>query len=178
MVQLSEPTKVRIRALFPEGDVSEAEAVLVERCAESIPLWSERTPTGLERVRFAAIRFSGGELSRLHDGVRLAHEDWRDLLVAAGFADQVQGYLQWAPRRFEVGIATRWLNGERIQGVTFGNLEKVQVSRGLYRDNQGFPGPAAFVVALVGLEPSPRYRVQLEDGETADVPEAALRAAG
>jgi hypothetical protein len=52
----------------------------------------------LERFRFAALKYSNGDLSRLERAVKLAQEDWRDLLVGAGFADDVEAHKRWEPK--------------------------------------------------------------------------------
>ena len=178
MVPLSPATVDRIRALFAEHEVAQAERMLSEGCAESLPLWSDSSPSGLERVRFAAIRLSGGDLSRLTEGIRLAHVDWRDLLVSAGFAEDVGAHKSWTPRRFEPGVVARWLRGERIEGVAFAAGSVVQVSCGPYRSNSAFPGPAGKIVELTGLEPEPRFTVQLNDGGSVEVFQFAIRHAG
>jgi hypothetical protein len=144
--------------------------MLSEHCAEQLPLWSDTSPRGLERVRFAAVRFSGGELPRLADAIRLAHKDWRDLLVSAKFADSVHAHSVWKPRRLEQAIVERWLQGRRIDGVNFAPGDLVQL--------QGSPGPAGRIAALVGLEPEPRLRVQLNDGRTVELFQFAIRHAG
>ena len=99
MVQLSPATRERLVALFKANDVSEAERLLAEDCAEGLPPVGEATPMGLERIRFAALRTSDGELNRLRDAIRLANTDWRDLLVAAGFAGDVDAHKSWWPGR-------------------------------------------------------------------------------
>ncbi|MEV4462890.1 hypothetical protein AB0J51_04625 [Micromonospora echinofusca] len=40
-----------------------------------------------ERIFAAIVRLAQGRLDKLDDAMRLANEDWRDLLVAAGFAN-------------------------------------------------------------------------------------------
>ncbi len=53
--------------------------------------------TSLERLRFAALKLGGGRLADLYDAVDLANTDWRDLLVAAGFAEDVEAHKSWFP---------------------------------------------------------------------------------
>jgi hypothetical protein len=48
-------------------------------------------------VRFAALKLSEGRLDRLEEAIKLAQTDWRDLLVAAGFAHDVEAHLNWLP---------------------------------------------------------------------------------
>jgi hypothetical protein len=51
----------------------------------------------LERYRYAALKLSGGDLGRLRQAIELAKSDWRDLLVAAGFAENVRAHKNWNP---------------------------------------------------------------------------------
>lgn len=98
MIALSNRTRERLMAVFRAHDAPEAERLLVEECAETLPLLGEpATPAGLERVRFAALKLCGGELQRLREAVVLAQADWRDLLMAAGFADDVHAHENWLP---------------------------------------------------------------------------------
>jgi len=52
----------------------------------------------LERFRFAALKYSDGNLPLLQSAVTLAQQDWRDLLVATGFANNVQAHRAWEPK--------------------------------------------------------------------------------
>ena len=96
MIALSDGTRQRIAALFSADDVHEAERLLREECAGNVH-FPIGTPEGLERVRFAALRTSRGELARLRDALRLAQVDWRDLLVEAGFANDPTAHERWSP---------------------------------------------------------------------------------
>jgi hypothetical protein len=165
MSELSPLAKKHLEALFAAADLAEAERLLAAEFDET------------ERVQVAAIRLSGGQLDRLHEAIQLGKTDWRDLLAAAKF-DSVSGHKRWTPRRFDGHVADTWHRGERIRDVSFAFGDAVQVSRGLYRENHGFPGPSGTVAALVALEPEPRYRVALSTGETVEVFQFAIRAAG
>jgi len=50
-----------------------------------------------DRIRLAALRLGDGDLAKLGSAIDLAKVDWRDLLVAAGFADDVQAHHRWMP---------------------------------------------------------------------------------
>lgn len=50
----------------------------------------------LERVRFAALKLSKGDLRELKKAVKLAQTDWRDLLMAAGFGNDVNAHKKWS----------------------------------------------------------------------------------
>jgi len=41
-------------------------------------------------------------MDKLADAIRLANKDWRDLLVAAGFAESVDAHKDWKPVSFYV----------------------------------------------------------------------------
>lgn len=97
MTELSTKTRHHIATLFAASDVEAAELMLVSRCGDGLPGMSGASPLVLERVRFAALRLSGGRLPDLAQAVALAETDWRDLLVAAGFADDTAAHLRWTP---------------------------------------------------------------------------------
>jgi hypothetical protein len=97
VIELSPLTRQHVRTLFEAGDVSVAERLLASDCAENLD-WPDPTPVSLERVRFAAIQLSDGSLAALREAIALAKLDWRDLLVAAGFADDIHAHERWRPR--------------------------------------------------------------------------------
>jgi len=99
VIPLSPGTHLRLRALFRQEDLAEAEALLEEQCADGLPFGESMTPADLERIRFAAIRVSDGRLSELREAIALANVDWRDLLVGAGFAHDVRAHEEWMPRQ-------------------------------------------------------------------------------
>lgn len=95
MVPLSSSTRLRLDALFAEPDRQKAAALIAERCAEKLPLVQNTTPESLERLRFAVLKLSSGDLGKLEAALKLAEQDWRDLLVAAGFADDAMAHRSW-----------------------------------------------------------------------------------
>jgi len=96
-VGLSDGTHLRLEMLFAPDDRPEAAALLVEDCADNLPFSEDATPAGLERVRFAVLKLSGGDLAKLVEAVALAQVDWRDVLVAAGFAEDPGAHEAWWP---------------------------------------------------------------------------------
>ena len=172
MIELSSATTVRLRLLFRPEHVADAARLLSEECADNLPLIGmPATPSSLERLRFAAIRVSGGDPTRLREAVRIAQIDWRDLLVAAGFADDTRAHERWEPRVLDTEIAERWRRG-RVAGVTFRPGDRVRVLWGAAR------GSAATVTSLVGLEPEARYLVRLDGGEETEAYQKMLAALG
>ena len=96
----------QLRALFAASDLHVAMELLAG-CAvsDSAPL--------LERIRSAALRASGGVVAELREALALAALDWRDLLVAAEFAEDVGAHVRWVPQRFELRVVERWMAGDR-----------------------------------------------------------------
>jgi hypothetical protein len=98
MIELSPLTRRHVAAMFDPAQAEQVEELLARECAENLPLMAgPPTPESLERIRFAALRLSGGNTEHLRQAVRLAQIDWRDLLIAAGFADDVQAHARWQP---------------------------------------------------------------------------------
>lgn len=82
-----------IRALFSEDNYDVAKSLLHEFCNEEVA----SDPALLERIRTAALKSCKGSVERLADCIELAHLDWRDLLVGAGFADEPDSHKNWFP---------------------------------------------------------------------------------
>ena len=101
-VPLSDPTRLRLEILFPvDDDRRRATAMLVNECGSNLPFCEDYSPVQLERLRFAALKLSGGDLNRLREAVELAKIDWRDLLMAAGFGNNIRAHERWVPKRPE-----------------------------------------------------------------------------
>ena len=97
MVPLSPRTRHHLEALFAPALRAEAARLLEEECADDLPFCEGSGPLELERVRFAALKLSRGELARLAQWVALAQTDWRDVLVAAGWVEDAKAHLRWRP---------------------------------------------------------------------------------
>lgn len=173
MVELSLKTRAHVAAMHRTADVPIVERLLADDCAESVPLLGvERTPTTLERMRFAVLRIADGDLDRLRQALGVAHQDWRDVLVAAGFSADAEAHLQWVPRRIAEAERVEWMAGKAPDGVDFHLNDAVEVVRGLSAGAKGC------VISLLGLEPEPRYLVELSSGSDIEVYQRQLRAAG
>jgi hypothetical protein len=96
MPQLTEPTLLRIRAMFPESQQQSVATRLEAQFGDEKFLRSDATPQNSERVLFAILRFSRGTMSGLEAAITLAHLDWRDLLMASGFGDPT-AHTRWFP---------------------------------------------------------------------------------
>ena len=97
-INLSTETQRRLEMLFPQEQRREATRLLSEECGNNLPFCQDEDESGLERIRFAALKLSGGDLVRLRDAIQLAKTDWRDLLMAAEFADDPQAHRRWMPK--------------------------------------------------------------------------------
>jgi len=96
--ELSPETLRRVDILFPIEDREAARAMLYEQCGNNLPFQQDADMYQLERYRFAALKYSDGNLVQLESAVKLAQKDWRDLLVAIGFANDVQAHRRWEPK--------------------------------------------------------------------------------
>jgi hypothetical protein len=95
MTPLTARTQAIVRLIFPQS-FSEVENVLAEQCGRNLPLCDNSTPESLERLRFAALKVSNGETDRLNEAVELAKRDWRDVLMWAEFANDLDAHKKWA----------------------------------------------------------------------------------
>src|SRR5579859_5720092 len=95
---LSPETLRRIDILFSAENRERAKTLLYEQCGNNLPFQEKADMFALERLRFAALKYSDGSLSQLEKAVKLAQRDWRDLLMAAGFGHDVHGHQTWEPK--------------------------------------------------------------------------------
>ena len=98
-ILLSPATERRLDALFVGPDRHTAATLVVTQCGANLPLWVGVDPKGLERIRFAVLKLSDGDLVTLREAVRIAQIDWRDVLVAAGFGHDPRAHENWLPER-------------------------------------------------------------------------------
>ncbi len=96
MTDLSEKTREIIRRMFPVWRRNKVAKLLVTGCGDNLPFQSGKDETELERLRFAVLKLSGGNMNRLRAAIALAQEDWRDLLIETSFADSFDGHTRWA----------------------------------------------------------------------------------
>ena len=94
---LSPQTRRHIEVLFAADDRCEAERLLIEECGTNLPFLGNFDQFQLERFRFAALELSEGSLADLRQAVALAKTDWRDLLMSAGFGEDVHAHEHWQP---------------------------------------------------------------------------------
>ena len=81
--------------LFQGREAEEVIHLLTHECGNNLPFLDHLSAEELDRYRFAALKVSKGALATLREAVALAKEDWRDLLIWAGFAHDVRAHEQW-----------------------------------------------------------------------------------
>ena len=94
--KLSPRTRQLVDTLFDPTQADEAAAWLEDECGNNLPFCQGHDELGMERIRFAAIKWSEGDLPRLLKAIDEARMDWRDLLMAAGFGYEVDAHNRWA----------------------------------------------------------------------------------
>ena len=100
-VILSPETMRRVSILFPPNQSDEAASILTKRCGSNLPSLEKLNEYELERFRYAVLKLSKGSLERLRHATELANLDWRDLLMAAGFGEDVDAHREWLPDSIE-----------------------------------------------------------------------------
>jgi hypothetical protein len=96
---LSPEAEKRIDLLFLPDRREEVRMLLQDECGNNLPFLENLDATALDRFRFAALKLSGGNLEALKKAIQLAKRDWRDLLVAADFANDIYAHKAWVPER-------------------------------------------------------------------------------
>lgn len=85
-----------VRRLFAEAERGQVIDLLALECGANLPFCDRSTGKQLERIRFAALKLSEGDLDKLREAVRIAQSDWRDVLVAAGFGHSLGAHRTWS----------------------------------------------------------------------------------
>ena len=92
-----------VNSFFSEGNRLEAIELLKSECADNLPLCKEANPSKMERIRFAAIKMSDGQLNELYYAVDLAQNDWRDLLKVSDCVN-VDAHEIWADKVLNISM--------------------------------------------------------------------------
>jgi len=98
MIDLSDRTRQLIDVFFSDKVKEEAAFFLQYECAQNLPLGKMDTPEGIERIQFAVIKISNGDMDELGKAISLAKTDWRDVLMWADFGNDVEAHNRWANR--------------------------------------------------------------------------------
>ncbi len=95
MTPLSPRTQKIVQKLFPQS-AADAETHLAEECGQNLPFCENSTPESLERIRFAVLKISNGDWTKFGQALDLAKRDWRDVLMWAEFANDLDAHQKWA----------------------------------------------------------------------------------
>ena len=90
-------TKSRLQQTFAQEHWAAVAEMLDCECAGNLPLIERQGVNGIERVQCAVLKIGSGSLQRLRQAIKQAQVDWRDVLVAAGFANDPTVHLEWVP---------------------------------------------------------------------------------
>lgn len=101
MTPLSPLTVRLVQKIFPKN-IDDVIRLLEEQCGQNLPYCENETPESLQRLQFAALKASSGKMDALIEAVDLAKLDWRDLLVWAGFANNLEAHEVWAKKILEI----------------------------------------------------------------------------
>ena len=94
---LSERTEALLARVFPDaGPQARVREALLARCGRGVPFCDDGTPESMERIRFAVLKLSEGDLRKLEPAIALANKDWRDLFMNADFGHDVNAHQRWA----------------------------------------------------------------------------------
>lgn len=102
MTPLSNRTLELLKKIVSPESQTEVIELLENECADNLPFSESTSPEALERFRFAVLKVGENNMEKLYKAVELAQVDWRDLLVAADFADDVDAHLVWATQEYGV----------------------------------------------------------------------------
>jgi hypothetical protein len=94
--KLSPRTKQLVELIFSPAQVDEAVHWLEEECGNNLPLCQNNDAPGMERIRFAALKLSDGNMLKLLRAIDEARMDWRDLIMAEGFGTDLNAHQKWA----------------------------------------------------------------------------------
>jgi hypothetical protein len=94
-VELTEVVARKVNHLFPADEKAEAIRLLEKECGRNLPFCENSDAKGLERVRLAVVKLSGGSLDELRGQIEVAKSDWRDVLSAAEYPEESRfGYVE------------------------------------------------------------------------------------
>jgi len=81
--------------VFRSADAAKVHAILENECGAEALSCKDWTPEQMERIRFAVVRLGSASPEALAKAVKLAQRDWRDLLMAAGFGENLEAHNKW-----------------------------------------------------------------------------------
>jgi hypothetical protein len=95
MSELSPNTEYLIHALYKSREAKEIGDILEIDCGTESLGCDGWTPVQMERIRFAVLKLAIESDSGLDAALNLVSRDWRDLLMSAGFGDDLNAHVKW-----------------------------------------------------------------------------------
>ena len=99
--KLSPRTRQLVEKIFDLKRVAEAAQWLEDECGNTLPFCDDHDEYQMERIRFAALKLSNGNINKLLEAIDVARMDWRDLFMSAGFGHAVDAREEWAKEILE-----------------------------------------------------------------------------
>ena len=96
MSALSKRTKDLIHHLYGSREAMEVCDMLERECGTESLSCEGWTPEQMERIRFAVLKLEKDNVLELNAAIGLAQTDWRDLLMSAGFGEDLNAHEGWA----------------------------------------------------------------------------------
>jgi gluconokinase len=96
MEGLSARTRELVQFLFKPEEQEIAGKMLAEECGQNLPFMKDTDEFQLERIRWAALRIGFGDMDETRKAIDLAKRDWRDVLMWAGFGNDLTAHEEWA----------------------------------------------------------------------------------
>lgn len=94
--KLSPRTRQLVEKIFGPKRVDEAAQWLEDECGHNLPFCEKHDEHQMERIRFAVLTLSQGDIRKLLAAIDVARMDWRDLFMAADFGYDVNAHELWA----------------------------------------------------------------------------------
>jgi hypothetical protein len=104
MGAVAQGTEQRFDALFTAEQRVLVRNLLLEACGHNLPFLRKIDSVKMDRFRFGALQVGAGDWEKLHAAAQLAQKDWRDLLVAAGFANNPRRTSVGRPQAYEIVV--------------------------------------------------------------------------
>ncbi len=102
-LRLTPDAEERIESMFEPEQRETVRRMLIEECGNNLLFCEDLNAEALDRCTFDVLKLSGGDMEKLKKAVALAKQDWRDLLIAAGFANDVT-QRRWVPEKCIVKV--------------------------------------------------------------------------
>ncbi|TYK64172.1 hypothetical protein [Colwellia echini] len=95
MSALSSNTESLIHTLYKSREAKEIADILENECGTEALGCTGWTPVQMERIRFAVLKLSLESETGLDRALKLATSDCRDLLMVAGFGEDLKAHEKW-----------------------------------------------------------------------------------